>query len=115
MSIVRHEPWGLGSDVVEAGGLVFTSGVVAENNSPDIQGQTRDVIRQIDRLLKVAGSEKSKIVSMTIWITDMANREEMNKVWLEWIDGNNLPARACVEAKLADPALLLEVMVVAAK
>jgi enamine deaminase RidA (YjgF/YER057c/UK114 family) len=115
MSVVRHEPWGLGTDVVEAGGLVFTSGVVSEDNTLDMKGQTRDVLKQVDRLLALAGTDKSKIVSTTIWVTDIRNREAMNEVWKEWVDSNNLPARACVEAKLADPLLLLEIMVVAAK
>jgi enamine deaminase RidA (YjgF/YER057c/UK114 family) len=80
-----------------------------------MKGQTWDVLKQVDRLLALAGSDKSKIVSTTIWVTDIRNREAMNEVWKEWVDSNNLPARACVEAKLADPLLLLEIMVVAAK
>ncbi len=115
MSIVRHEPWGLGTEVVEANGFVFTGGVVPEDSSQDMKGQTRQVLNEIDRLLAVGGTDKSKIVTTTIWVSDINKREELNEVWKEWVDGNNLPGRACVEAKLADPKWLLEIMVVASK
>jgi enamine deaminase RidA (YjgF/YER057c/UK114 family) len=115
MSIVRHEPWGLGTDVVEANGFVFTGGVVPEDLTQDMKGQAGQVLKEIDRLLAICGTNKSKIVSATIWVTDIRNREALNEAWKAWVDGNNLPARACVEAKLADPRLLLEIMVVAAK
>ena len=58
---------------------------------------------------------ESKILTATIWVTDIRNRPAMNEVWSAWVDKANLPARACVEAKLADPACLVEIMVVAAK
>ena len=70
---------------------------------------------EIDRLLAKAGTSKSKALSATIWVTDIRNRAAMNEVWTRWADPKNLPARACVEAKLADPAGLVEIMVVAAK
>ena len=69
----------------------------------------------IDRLLAKCGSSKSKVLSATLWVTDIRNRAPMNEVWTEWVDKKNLPARACVEAKLADPRALVETMVVAAK
>lgn len=115
MPITRHEPSAILSDVVEANGFVFTAGVVADDPSSDIKGQTEQALKEIDRLLGLCGTDKSKIVSATIWVTDIRNRERMNEVWSAWTGGKNLPARACVEAKLADPRLLVEIAVIAAK
>jgi enamine deaminase RidA (YjgF/YER057c/UK114 family) len=115
MPITRHEPSAILSDVVEANGFVFTAGVVADDPALDIKGQTQQVLKEIDRLLGLCGTDKSKIVSATIWVTDIRNREQMNEIWSAWTGGKNLPARACVEAKLADPRLLVEIAVIAAK
>lgn len=115
MSITRHEPGTILCDAVEHGKTVYTAGVVAEDLKKDIKGQTQEVLAEIDRLLAKCGSSKSKILTATIWLTDIRNRPAMNEVWSAWVDKANLPARACVEAKLADPACLVEIMVVAAK
>ncbi len=115
MSIVRHEPSKIFSKVVEANGFVFTAGIVAEDISQDIKGQTKQILAEIDRLLKVAGTDKTKVVSATIWVTDIRSRDAMNESWNAWTGGQNLPGRACVEAKLADPRMLVEIGVVAVK
>ena len=115
MTIKRHNPSDILSKAVEANGFVFLAGIVAENTSGDVKAQTRDVVSQIDRLLALCGTDKSKIVQAQIWVPDIKLRGEMNVVWKEWTGGNDLPARACVEAKLADPKLLVEIMVTAAK
>jgi enamine deaminase RidA (YjgF/YER057c/UK114 family) len=115
MNIIRHEPGTILCDAVEYGNTVYTAGVVAEDLKKDIKGQTQEVLAEIDRLLARCGTSKSKILTATIWVTDIRNRAAMNEVWTAWVDKNNLPARACVEAKLADPACLVEIMVVAAK
>ena len=115
MSIVRHEPGGILSQVVEGGGLIFTAGVVASDRGADIKGQTAQVLAELDRLLALAGASKSNILSATIWVTDIRYREPMNEVWLDWIDTGNIPARACIEAKLADPRALVEIAVVACR
>jgi len=73
------------------------------------------VAESIERLLAKCGSGKSKVLSAQIWVTDIRNRAPMNEVWTAWVDKANLPARACVEAKLADPKALVEIMVIAAK
>ena len=73
------------------------------------------VLKEIDRLLKLAGTDKTKVVSATIWVPDIRLRESMNEAWNAWTSGENLPGRACIEAKLADPRLLVEIAVVAAK
>ena len=115
MSIKRHEPSKIYSKVVEANGFVFTAGIVAEDLKQDAKGQTQQILREIDRLLKIGGSDKSKLVSATIWVTDIRNRDAMNEAWIAWTGGDNLPGRACVQATLADPRMLVEIAVVAAK
>ena len=115
MSIKRHEPSKIYSKVVEASGFVFTAGIVAEDLKQDAKGQTQQILREIDRLLKIGGSDKSKLVSATIWVTDIRNRDAMNEAWNAWTGGENLPGRACVQAALADPRMLVEIAVVAAK
>ena len=115
MTITRHEPSKIYSKAVEANGFVFTAGIVADDVSQDIKGQSQQILKEIDRLLKLCGSDKSKVVSATIWVTDIRNREPMNEAWTAWTGGQNLPGRACIEAKLADPRMLVEIAVVAAK
>jgi enamine deaminase RidA (YjgF/YER057c/UK114 family) len=97
------------------GDTVYLAGVVAKGLDKDVKAQTKEVLDEIDRLLGKCGSSKSKLLSATIWVTDIRNRAPMNEVWTAWVDKANLPARACVEAKLADPKALVEIMVVAAK
>jgi enamine deaminase RidA (YjgF/YER057c/UK114 family) len=115
MSIKRHDPTDLLSKAVEANGFVFLAGIVANDPTGGIHQQTKDVVDQIDGLLKKCGTDKSKIVQAQIWVPDIKLRAEMNVIWKQWTGGKDLPARACVEAKLADPRLLVEIMVTAAK
>lgn len=115
MPIKRHEPSKIYSRVVEANGFVFTSGIVAEALTGDVKAQTADVLKQIDHLLKAGGTDKSKLVQATIWLTDIRLRDAMNEAWIAWTGGKDLPTRACVEAKLADPKMLVEIQVVAMK
>jgi len=115
MSIARHDPTAILSNAVVHGETVYLAGVVAKNLDQDVKGQTRQIVDEIDRLLAKCGSGKSKVLSATIWVTDIRNRAPMNEVWTAWVDAKNLPARACVEAKLADPKALVEIMVVAGK
>ena len=115
MSITRHDPSSILSQAVTYGDTVYLAGIVAKNLETDIKGQTKEVLAEIDRLLAKCGSSKSKILTAVIWVTDIRNRAPMNEVWTEWVDKKNLPARACVEAALADPNALVEIMVTAAK
>ena len=115
MSVTRHEPGPILSLAVEHAQTVYLAGIVAKDLKQDVKGQTREVLAEIDRLLAKCGSSKSKVLTATIWVTDIRNRAPMNEVWTEWVDKKNLPARACVEAALADPSALVEIMVVAAK
>jgi enamine deaminase RidA (YjgF/YER057c/UK114 family) len=115
MSITRHDQSSILSQAVVYGDTVYLAGVVAKGLEKDIKGQTKEILDEIDRLLAKSGSNKSKALSATIWVTDIRNRAPMNEVWTAWVDAKNLPARACVEAKLADPRALVEIMIVAAK
>src|SRR5215510_2018935 len=116
MSIERHDIGPRMSKAVVHGNTVYLAGIVADaprgKNTGD---QTKDILRQIDGFLAKAGTDKSKLVSANIWITDMANFAEMNAVWDTWVAPGNTPARATVEAKLASPDYKVEIMVVAAK
>jgi enamine deaminase RidA (YjgF/YER057c/UK114 family) len=115
MSVTRHEPGPILSLAVEHGQTVYLAGIVAKDLKQDVKGQTREILAEIDRLLAKCGSSKSKILTAVIWVTDIRNRAPMNEVWTEWVDKKNLPGRACVEAALADPNALVEIMVTAAK
>jgi enamine deaminase RidA (YjgF/YER057c/UK114 family) len=103
------------SEVSIHNGTVYLAGQIASDTKQDILGQTREVLGHIDRLLAEAGSDKSRILSTQIYITDMANFPAMNTVWETWVVPGQTPPRATVEAKLADPACLVEVVVVAAQ
>jgi len=115
MSITRHDQSAILSLAVEHSDTVYLAGVVAKNLDADVKGQTKEVLNEIDRLLAKCGSNKSKLLAATIWVTDIRNRAPMNEVWTAWVDPKNMPARACIEAKLADPRGLVEIMVTAAK
>ena len=114
-SIVRHESKGILSSAVEHGDTVYLAGITADDQSQDAKGQAAQILATIDRLLAACGSDKSKVLTATIWVSDIRNRPLMNEAWTAWTGSKNLPARACVEAKMADPRCLVEIMVVAAK
>ena len=103
------------SEVTIHNGTVYLAGQIASDNKQDIVGQTREVLASIDRLLAEAGSDKTRILSTQIFITDMANFPAMNTVWDTWVVPGATPPRATVEAKLANPACLVEIVVVAAQ
>ena len=115
MSITRYDQSAILSQVVEHGDTVYLAGIVAQDLNKDVKGQTKEILNEIDRLLAKCGSNKSKALQCHIWVTDIRNRAPMNEVWTGWVDKDNLPARACVEAKLADPKALVEIMVIASK
>ena len=87
------------SHVAIHNGIVHLSGVVSPGKS--LREQTRNVLKGIDELLRSAGSDKSKLLSATVWLTDMRHFDEMNSVWDQWVSPGNAPARACIEAKLS--------------
>lgn len=95
-------------------GLVYLAGQVAEDDSADVSGQTRQILRQIDTLLAEAGTDKTRILSATIYLADIGSFAAMNAVWEQWVPAGQPPARATVEAKLAAPKLSVEIQIVAA-
>jgi enamine deaminase RidA (YjgF/YER057c/UK114 family) len=80
-----------------------------------VKGQTKQVLDKIDALLASAGTDKSKLLTANIWLSDINNWSQMNEVWDAWVAPGNAPTRATVEAKLAAPGLLVEIMVQAAR
>ena len=102
------------SGAVVHGGLVYLAGQVADDTSLDVEGQTADILRQIDALLAEAGTDKSRLLSVQIFITDITQTAAMNRAWDAWMDPKAKPARATVEAKLVDPGWKLEITGVAA-
>ena len=115
MAIARHSAGPRMSGAVVHNNTVYLAGQVAADSSAGVKGQTEQVLKKIDDLLKAAGTDKSKLLSANIWITDMAKFAEMNAVWDAWVSPGHTPARATVEAKLAAPGYHVEIMVVAAK
>ncbi|MDB5960335.1 MAG: hypothetical protein JWP59_1629 [Massilia sp.] len=102
------------SEVAIHNGTVYLAGQIAEDTAGGIEAQTRDVLAQVDRLLTEAGSDKTCILMCQIFIVDMALFPGMNTVWDEWVAAGHTPPRATVEAKLANPACLVEICVTAA-
>jgi enamine deaminase RidA (YjgF/YER057c/UK114 family) len=103
------------SQAVIQGPTVYLAGQVADDPSEDVAGQTRQILAKIDRLLVEAGTDKSKLLSANVWLSDISTFEEMNAVWDEWVTPGKPPARACVESKLARPEFKVEIMIVAAR
>lgn len=94
---------------------VYLAGQIAEDATQDMTGQAQQVLASIDRLLGEAGTDKSRILFAQIFIADMALFPIFNAVWDDWVSPGNAPARATVEAQLANPACLVEVVIVAAQ
>lgn len=116
MSIERKHAGDRMSQIVIHGDTVYLAGQVA-SGAPggSVTEQTADILARIDGYLAEAGTDKSKLLTATLWITDMANFAEMNAVWDAWVNPGNTPCRACVEAKLASDKYDVEIMVVAAR
>ena len=111
--IRRHHTTARMSQVVVHGETVYLAGQVGRGAT--VAHQTRDMLASVDRLLAEAGSGREHILQAVIWLADMADFEEMNAVWDEWIPEGHAPARACGEARLATDDFLVEVIVTAAK
>lgn len=96
------------------GDRMYLSGMIPEDTSQDITGQVKQALAEIDSLLAKGGSDKTKILSAVIWLADISDFAAMNKVWDAWVVAGQTPARATVQARLNDPAMKVEIMVVAA-
>ncbi|MEM7121780.1 MAG: RidA family protein [Pseudomonadota bacterium] len=115
MSIIRHEPGEFFCGAIVHGETVYVSGKTATDTSQGVRGQTRQILAEIDRSLALCGSDKSKLLMVNIWLTDIRKWSKMNEVWDEWVDPHNKPCRATVEAALAAPDLKVEIACVAAR
>lgn len=113
--ITRFQTSPMMSQCVVHNGVVYLAGQIAwDTRSDDIKSQTREVLGRIDRLLSEAETNKSHLLTASIWLADMSDFAEMNEVWVAWIDPDHPPARATVQAALAFPELRVEVQVTAA-
>lgn len=115
MSITRKHTNQRMSQLVIHGDTVYLAGQVAKDHTADITVQTQQVLEKIDALLAEAGSDKSKILSAQVWISSIGHFAAMNQVWDAWVPEGKAPARACIEARLASPDLLVEVGIIAAR
>jgi enamine deaminase RidA (YjgF/YER057c/UK114 family) len=101
------------SMAVRSNGMVYLSGQVADRLDADAGGQMAQILEKVDSLLKEAGTDKSRLVTVTIWLADMSTYVQINGVWDDWIVTDHAPARACVESKLVTPRHLVEVSAIA--
>ena len=116
MTIQRFDTGPRMSQVVVHGDTVYLAGVVAKTAAGEsVTKQTQEVLSIIDGHLAKAGTDKSKLLTTTIYLTDMKTFAEMNAVWDGWVSAGNTPARATVEVKLAAPQYTVEIMVTAAR
>ena len=114
MTITRFENGTRFCRALTHNGTVYLAGMTADDTSGDTVQQTQAVLAKIDHYLAMTGSSKSKLLSVTIWLRDIADFDRMNSLWDAWIDPAALPVRATVEARLAGDAYRVEIMVTAA-
>ena len=100
---------------VEYHNFVYLAGMTADDTAQDVAGQTTQVLAAIDAALEAHGTDKTRMLQAQIWLKDIRDRDAMNQVWSAWLPEGGAPARACVEASMADPRLLVEIMVTACK
>ncbi|MFT6054062.1 MAG: enamine deaminase RidA (YjgF/YER057c/UK114 family) [Roseivirga sp.] len=103
------------SQIVIHGDTIYLAGQIPADTNQKMKTQTESVLSKIDDLLATAGSDKSKLLMATIYISDKAQVAEMNEAWDAWVDPENPPARACVETQFPRDGLLVEIVVTAAK
>ena len=103
------------SQIVVNNNTIYLSGQVGNKKTTDFKTQTSEVLEKINNLLNESGSNKSKLLSATIYLSDISYFEEMNEIWDNWLPENCSPARATVEAKLALPEFLVEICIIASK
>lgn len=115
MTVEHINPMGHLSQIVIHGDTVYLAGMTAPDKSQDVKGQTKQVLEIIDGLLARAGTDKSALLTANIWLKDINDWARMNEVWNAWIVPGKAPARATVEANMAKPDVLVEIMVQAAK
>ncbi len=114
MTIQRHNVGKRLSEIVVHNGVAYLAGEVPDDTSKDITGQTEEVLSKIEKLHKQAGSDKTRMLSAQIFLPDMKDFAGMNVAWEKWVVPGHTPARATIEAKLANPAYKVEIMCIAA-
>jgi enamine deaminase RidA (YjgF/YER057c/UK114 family) len=115
MSVRRIDSNPRMSKVVVHGNTVYLAGLIADKTlGQGVAEQTREILSLIDCFLAKAGTDKSKLLTATIWLSDIRTVDEMNKVWDQWVVTGNTPARACIEALLQGPEKKIEIQVTAA-
>ncbi len=113
--IIRTEPGKILAKAVEHHGFVYLPGITAQDTGKDIKGQTAEVLAQIDAMLETHGTDKTRLLQAQIWLKHISDRPAMNELWSAWLPEGMAPVRACVQAELADPKLLVEIMITACK
>ena len=114
MSIDRIRPGAWNSKAVIHGDMIYLSGIVADDKSAGMKEQTKQVLAKIDAILVESGSNKTKIISSVVYMSDMDLKDEMNEAWMAWMDPDCPPARAGVGVTLT-PGTLVEIMCIAVK
>ncbi|MCT4631435.1 MAG: RidA family protein [Firmicutes bacterium] len=114
MEIKRFEGTGRMSRVVEHNNTIYLCGQTCNDATKDIKEQTKVVLEKVEDLLNQYGSDKYHILSTTIYLKDISQFAQMNEIWDAWVENGHEPARACVEARLATDAILVEMSVIAA-
>ncbi|QHI94953.1 RidA family protein [Aristophania vespae] len=113
--IIRTETNSIVSKAVEYHGFIFTQGVVSNDLTLNIEGQVKNIFQQLDDVLEIHGTDNSRILQAQIWLKNINDRDVFNKLWEKWLPANQAPARACVQATLADERILVEVMLTTTK
>jgi len=112
--IKRIHPGKRMSEAVIFNNVAYLSGQVPDDTTADVEGQTRQVLATIDRVLKDAGSDKSRLLSAQVFLANIAEFPGMNRAWDAWVEGIEPPTRATIEARLANPDFKVEIVVTAA-
>jgi enamine deaminase RidA (YjgF/YER057c/UK114 family) len=113
--IKRLLPWdGLGHEVVAHGGVLYIGGIIAEDTTLDMAGQADDVLRQLSKLLTAGGSSIARVLQVTIYLTNLAEKPDFNRVWQAHFKEINLPARAAIGVADLGPGVKLELVATAA-
>ncbi len=115
MQVMRYHVGSRLAEIAVHRGTVYLAGQIAEKVDQNIKGQTAEVLGHIDRLLAEVNSDKAHLLSVQIFLSDLAHFPAMNEVWDAWVVPEATPPRATVEAKLADPRCLVEIVVTAAQ
>jgi enamine deaminase RidA (YjgF/YER057c/UK114 family) len=113
-NVTRHQSDSRLSRVVVHNGVAYLAGLTADNREASMKAQTEEILDKIDALLQVAGTSKSRLLTATIYVSDMKQKAAMDEAWIAWVDPQNTPARATVRADLGTPQTLVEIVVSAA-